>query len=37
MNEFDGKATLMIGVLYGTIGRDISLSVSLLGGSAIGE
>ena len=37
VNEFDDRATLMIGVLNGTIERDIALSVSLLGGSAIGE
>ena len=37
VNEFDGTANLLIGVLYGTVERDIALSVSLLGGSAIGE
>ena len=37
MNEEDGIATVMIGVLSGTLQRDVSLAISLSGGSALGE
>ena len=37
VNEYDGTATLMIGVISGIIERDIFLSISQLNGSANGE
>ena len=37
MNEEDGIATVMIGVISGTIERDVSLAISLSDGSAIGK
>ena len=37
MNEEDGIAILMIGVLSGMLHRDISLAISLSDGSALGE
>ena len=37
VNEYDGTATVMIGVLSGLIERDIFLSISQLDGSANGE
>ena len=37
MNEYDGTASLTIGVLSGIIERDIFLSISQVDGSANGE
>ena len=37
MNEEDGMATVIIGVISGTIQRDVSLAISLSHGSANGE
>ena len=37
MNEDDGLATMMIGVLSGDISNKVSLLISLLSGSANGK